>query len=245
MVGDTRASSAQGEGRASLGLSSAAVWFVALLVISGSFCLTLVQLSKGLHEQLVVNKESLLAARKQLVQVGVEKETLLEQQHEERLKLQRLRAKSGMVSAELLEQQKRVKLLQYEVLAARQDLKGVTLNCSESSVLMEKQFNVTTRYLLSRVIENHEYHVLLNKNLKDRVVLERSVELMQNKVFDLTEQLGLAKTNLVRAAKSIKDSKVDVDELKVRLIESNEALAKASALLEQHKKLQGAQAAGM
>jgi hypothetical protein len=66
-----------------------------------------------------VNKEALLAARKQLVQVGVEKETLLDQQHEERLKLQRLRAKSALVSAELLEQQKRVKLLQYEVLARR------------------------------------------------------------------------------------------------------------------------------
>jgi hypothetical protein len=67
-----------------------------------------------------VNKEALLAAHKQLVQVGVRrKETLLEQQHEERLKLQRLRAKSALVSAELLEQQKRVKLLQYEVLARR------------------------------------------------------------------------------------------------------------------------------
>ncbi len=54
-----------------------------------------------------------------LVPGGWRRDHLVEQQHEERLKLQRLRAKSALVSAELLEQQKRVKLLQYEVLARR------------------------------------------------------------------------------------------------------------------------------
>lgn len=214
---------------------SAGVWFFALLLITGSFCLTLVHLSKGLHDQLLVTKTQLLDSRRQLVQVGVEKETLLEQGRAERIKVQKLRDKSALLSKELLEQQKRVKLLQYEVLAARQDLRQMTGNCTESSRLMEKQFNVTMRYLMDRVINNREYHILLNNNLRDRVILERSVELMQNKVFNLTEQLSLAKTNLYKAGKSIRSSKDDVSTLKERLIEANKALNDTTALLKKEQ----------
>lgn len=211
--------------------SGGGIWFVALLLITGSFCLTLVQLSSGLHTQLLVTKDQLLESRKALVEIGVEKETLLEQQREERIKVSKLRDKSALISTELLGQQKKLRLLQYEVLAARDDLKGMTSNCTESSRLMEKQFNVTMRYLMDRVINNREYHTLLQKNLRDRVTLERSVELLQTKVYNMTEQLTRAKTSLFKAGKSIKQCKADNDELKTRLIESNEVVKKSQQAL--------------
>mmetsp|Transcript_12328 Transcript_12328/g.26420 ORF Transcript_12328/g.26420 Transcript_12328/m.26420 type:complete len:202 (-) Transcript_12328:810-1415(-) len=190
-----------------LSWSGGSIWFVSLLLITGSFCLTLVQLSKGLHDQLLATRSKLHDCRKQLVQIGVEKETLLEHQREERTRVAKLRDKSALVSKELLEQNKRVRLLQFEFLAAREDLKLMTFNCTESSRLMEKQFGVTMRFLMDRVINNREYHILLNKHLKDRVKLERSLELMQNKVYNLTEKLSLAKTSLFVAGKSIAKAK--------------------------------------
>lgn len=216
--------------------NSYALWFLVLLVISSSFCITLIQLGKGLHEQLLETKKELQDSRRELLLIGVEKQAILEAQQTERTKITKLRKKSALISKEVLEQQKRVKLLQYEVLASRQDLKGMTVNCTESSRLMETQFNITMRFLMDRVINNREYHVLLNKNLQDRVVLERSLELMQNKVFNLTEQLSLAKANLIRAGNSIRKTKEDIDECKSRLTTANSALSKTTSLLQQEQK---------
>lgn len=222
--------------RKSASNSAYGLWSIVLLLIAGSFCLTLVQLSKGLHEQLMETKHKLYEARKELVLVSMQKQEMLDEQQQQRSKVIKLREKSALISKEVLEQQKRVKLLQYEILATRQDLKGMTVNCTESSQLMEKQFNVTMRFLMDRVINNRQYHILLNKNLKDRVMLERSLELMQNKVYNLTEQMSLAKANLLRASQSISQTKSDVDECKSRLIKSNEALTKTTSLLEQERK---------
>mmetsp|Transcript_22734 Transcript_22734/g.44618 ORF Transcript_22734/g.44618 Transcript_22734/m.44618 type:complete len:236 (+) Transcript_22734:300-1007(+) len=207
------------------------VWFVALLFITASFCLTLVQLSKGLHDQLLAVKEELYQARSQLVEVGVEKETLLEQTRNERMRVGKLRDKSSVLAAELLSQGQTLRGLRYEVLFNKEGLSQVVRNCTESSKLMEKQFNVTMRYLMDSVINNREYHALLDKNLRDRVKLERSVELLQNKVFNLTQQLTMAKSSLYKASKSLRQSKSDVEVLKDRLLKSNDALKKTQVAL--------------
>jgi len=216
----------------SSGSASSSIWFIAIVIVCGSFCLTLVQLSKGLHEQLVVTKEQLLEAHKALVDLEVEKETLLEQHRQEGIRVAKLRDKSALVSKELLDQNKQTRLLKYEVLASRNDLKSITHNCTESSRLMEKQFNVTMRFLMDRVINNREYQIMLDRNLEERVLLERSVELLQNKVYNLTDQLTQAKSALFKAGKSLKECKSDVDTLKERLLESNDALKKSLDKLE-------------
>ncbi|GBG30692.1 Hypothetical Protein FCC1311_069122 [Hondaea fermentalgiana] len=207
------------------------VWFVALLFITGSFCLSLVQMSKGLHDQLISVKQQLYETRQQLVEIGVEKETLLENRREESKKVGILKSKSSLISEELLGQQQQLKALQYEVLASKQDLTAITHNCTESSRLMEKQFNVTMRYLMDRVINNRECHSLLQRDVKEHVKLERSVELLQNKVYNLTQQLTLAKSSLFKASKSLKQSKADVETLKDRLVLSNDALRKTQQAL--------------
>ncbi len=68
------------------------------------------------------------------------------------IKIGKLRDKSTSVAEELLEQQRQEKLLQHEVMAIRQDMKRITVNCTESTSLMDKQFGVTLRFLWAPLI---------------------------------------------------------------------------------------------
>jgi len=204
---------------------------MALLVVTGSFCMTLVQLSKGLHEQLVLAKQQLHVARKQLLLAGAEHSTLLEKQLDHSQKSVTLREKSSMLSAELLDQQKKVKLLQYQLLASRQELKNLRDDYSESMKINEKQFNITMRFLMNKIVNNREYSILLKKHLEDRVTLERSLELVQNKLYNSTNVLKVGQQRLQVAATSISTCKSDNTIIAERLKECNNALSSATKKL--------------
>ena len=186
---------------------SANLWFLVILLVAGSFVMTLVQLSRGLHEQLLASKQSLYSLREQLVQVGEQKAVLEHQQGDDQMKASRLRDKSKTVLEELLNQQKMVKALQFELIAAREDLNSMILNCTGSSRKMRKQFNITMRALKDKVTSNREYRILLKKLIKEKATVENTLEMVQYQAYNVSKQSEAVKEKL-RASKDSLDRQV-------------------------------------
>lgn len=183
---------------------SANLWFLVILLVAGSFVMTLVQLSKGLHEQLLASKQSLHSLRAQLIQVGEQKAVLEHQQGDDQMKASRLRDKSKTVLEELLNQQKMVKALQFELIAAREDLNSMILNCTGSSRKMRKQFNITMRALKDKVTSNREYRILLKKLIKEKAMVENTLEMVQYQAYNVSKQSEAVKEKLRASADSMK-----------------------------------------
>lgn len=206
-------------------------WFLLVLLVACSFVGTLVQISKGLHEQLIMCKSNLFSLRDQLITVGDEKIILLDQKKDEESKSVRLRDKSQTVLDELLDQQKKVKALQYELLEARDDLNGMIENCTGSSSELRTQFNLTLDVLQEKVTSNMQYRSLLKRAVEDKIKVEGSLETAQYSVFNLTQELTKSKTELSEAAITIQKQKEDLDRMQDQVKKANEAMNHAAQLL--------------
>mmetsp|Transcript_1917 Transcript_1917/g.2859 ORF Transcript_1917/g.2859 Transcript_1917/m.2859 type:complete len:246 (-) Transcript_1917:784-1521(-) len=206
-------------------------WFLVVLLVSGSFVMTLVQLSRGLHEELLTSKQSLYALREQLIELGEEKTVLVEQKRDDALKAARLRDKSKTVLEELLNQQKMVKALQFELIAAHEDLNSMIMNCTGSSRKMRKQFNITMRALKDKVTSNREYRILLKKLLEEKSRIENSLESMHYTVYNLTQTLIGAKTKLASSGETITKQGDDIIRMSQEVEKANKAIKDTAALL--------------
>lgn len=96
----------------------------------GSLLLTIVHLSTGLHAQLIANRKMVRALREQIIEESDERENLLKEKDAHMSKTVNLRTKSKLVTDELLDQQRKAKHLQQELLNAREDLAEATKNCT-------------------------------------------------------------------------------------------------------------------
>mmetsp|Transcript_8570 Transcript_8570/g.9751 ORF Transcript_8570/g.9751 Transcript_8570/m.9751 type:complete len:224 (+) Transcript_8570:32-703(+) len=202
----------------------------AAVLVSLSFILTLVQISRGLHEQLLTSKQSLYTLREQLIELGEEKAVLEQQKRDDALKSSRLREKSKTVLEELLNQQKMVKALQFELIAAHEDLNSMIMNCTGSSRKMRKQFNITMRALKDKVTSNREYRILLRKLLEEKSRVENSLESMHYNVYNLTQQLMVSKKQLVSAGMTITKQQGDIQQMSEEVSKANKAVKDLSAL---------------
>ena len=106
------------------------IWLLGILFLVGSLLLTIVHLSTGLHAQLIANRKMVRALREQIIEESDERENLLKEKDAHMSKTVNLRTKSKLVTDELLDQQRKAKHLQQELLNAREDLAEATKNCT-------------------------------------------------------------------------------------------------------------------
>lgn len=190
------------------------------------------QLSRGLHDQLLTCKENLFSLREQLILLGDEKLLLIDERNEVELKSERLKVKSKTVLDELLLQQKKVKALQYELLSAREDLTGMVENCTGASHELRTQFNLTMEVLKDKVITNREYQDVLKKVLEDKVKVENTLESMQYTVYNLTQELSKAKRASIEGAETLKKQQSDLDSMAEQVTKANHAMDQAAKMLQ-------------
>eukprot|EP00924_Labyrinthula_sp_SR-Ha-C_P015734 maker-scaffold_4-snap-gene-8.63-mRNA-1 protein AED:0.06 eAED:0.06 QI:84/1/1/1/1/1/4/88/231 len=207
------------------------VWFILTILILGSFIATLVQLSQGLHNELIETKENLASLKKKVVEISDEKEVLLHQHGESESKAFRLQKKSQTVLEELLTQQKKVKALQFELLSSRESLHSMVKNCTGDSNSLRTEFNLSLNYIEKLLTSNKEYKRLVDKLIKEKVEMELTVESLQFQISEVTDKLQKQGSNLVIAKNTIQREKGDLEKMNQQVRRANQAMAEAAALL--------------
>ena len=154
------------------------------------------------------------ALRSQIVEIEKDRDALALQLDADNSQTSKLRSKAKLVTDELLEQQRKAKTLQKDVVQAREDLLSLSRNCSFASNRLAQRFNVTLRELHDRTIKGQQYRVLLNKNVRERSRIESSLGVMQDRVYNLTKALKSTKTQLKDAIRIVKSQRVEIAELK-------------------------------
>lgn len=158
--------------------------------------LTIVHLSSGLHSQLLANRRMVKSLRDQLVAEAEERETLLRDKDASMSKTANLRTKSKLVTEELLDQQRKARRLQHELLLAREDVSILSKNCTLSNQRLRNRYEVTLRALHDRVVTGEECRALLERNVDERAKLDSSLMMMQDRAYNMSKILKTTKQKL-------------------------------------------------
>ena len=180
-----------------------------ILAVAGVAVLSILHLATNLTSQLKTSRQMLETLKEQLVFAGNEHDELVSHQEGQRTNTIRLRLKSKQVTEELLEQQKKAKQLKHELVSAREDLIAAKKNCSSVTRQLRHQFNVTLRQLHNRVIMDEQYRTLLSKNVEERAQVELSLGSLQDRAFNMTQQLKRTKTQLREAVILVKKQRIE------------------------------------
>lgn len=197
------------------------LWLVCILLVAGSCMLAIIHLSNGLHSQLVGNRKMVRTLKEQLMAEGEEREAMLRDKDTSMGKTLTLRAKSKLVTEELLDQQRKSRRLSQELLLAREDLSIAAKNCTLSNLRMKNRFEVTLRTLHDRVVATEECRALLGRNVEERAKLESSLVLMQDRAYNASKLLKQSKQKLHEALKIASSQRDEIVRLKAELAKAN------------------------
>ena len=184
------------------------LWVLGVLLVAGSCMLAVVHLASGLHSQLLANRRMVRALKDQLLAEGEEREALLRDKDASMSKTSTLRTKSKLVTEELLDQQRKARRLQQELLLAREDVQILSKNCTLATQRLRNRYEVTLRALHDRVVTGEECRALLERNVEDRAKLESSLTVMQDRAYNVSKMLKMTKQKL-RDALSIASNQRD------------------------------------
>ena len=176
--------------------------------------LAIVHLSSGLHSQLLANRKMVKALKDQLVAEAEERETLLRDKDASMSKTANLRTKSKLVTEELLDQQRKARRLQHELLLAREDVSILAKNCTLANQRMRNRYEVTLRALHDRVVTGEECRALLERNIDERAKLDSSLMMMQDRAYNMTKVLKTTKQKLRDALQIASKQRDEIIKLK-------------------------------
>jgi len=171
-------------------------WILGVLLVCGSCLLAIVHLSHGLHVQLVANRKIVAVLREQVLAEAEEREMLLRDKDSSSSKTALLRSKAKLVTEELLDQHRKSKHLQNELLLAREDIQALSKNCTIATQRLRHRYDVTLRALHDRVVQEQEFRALLDRNVLERAKIESSLGVMQDRAYNLSVQLKTTKQKL-------------------------------------------------
>ena len=221
------------------------LWLLGALLVVGSCMLAVVHLSTGLHAQLVANRKMVRVLRDQLATEAEERDALLRDKDASMGKTATLRTKSKLVTDELLEQLRKSKHLQQELLLAREDLGILSKNCTLVTQRLRDRYEVTLRALHDRVVHGQECRTLLERNVEERAKVETSLMAMQDRAYNLTVQLKSTKQKLrdvVALASQQRDEmarlRAELEAAKAQLSGGGGGLADAAASASQQQQQQ-------
>jgi len=195
-VSAAAAGSASTNGQALAAARRHRLWLLGVLLVAGSCMLAIVHLSSGLHAQLLANRRMVRALKEQLVAEGEEREALLRDKDASMSKTATLRTKSKLVTEELLDQQRKARRLQQELILAREDVQILSKNCSLATQRLKSRYDVTLRALHDRVVTGEECKALLERNMEERAKLESSLTVMQDRAYNVSKMLKMTKQKL-------------------------------------------------
>ena len=172
------------------------LWVLGVLLVAGSCMLAIVHLSNGLYSQLLANRRMVRALKEQLIAEGEERESLLRDKDASMSKTTNLRTKSKLVTEELLEQQRKARRLQQELILAREDVQILSKNCTLATQRLRNRYDVTLRALHDRVVTGAECGALLHRNVEERAKLESSLTVLQDRAYNVSKMLKVTKQKL-------------------------------------------------
>jgi hypothetical protein len=172
------------------------LWVLGVLLVAGSCMLAVVHLASGLHAQLLANRRMVRALKDQLIAEGEEREALLRDKDASMSKTSTLRTKSKLVTEELLDQQRKARRLQQELLLAREDVQILSKNCTLATQRLRNRYDVTLRALHDRVVTGEECRALLERKVEERAKLESSLTVMQDRAYNVSKMLKMTKQKL-------------------------------------------------
>lgn len=193
------------------------LWVLGVLLVAGSCMLAVVHLASGLHAQLLANRRMVRALKEQLTAEGEEREALLRDKDASMSKTSNLRTKSKLVTEELLDQQKKARRLQQELLLAREDVQILSKNCTLATQRLRNRYDVALRALHDRVVTQEECRALLERNVEERGKLESSLTAMQDRVYNASKILKLTKQKLKDALNIATSQRDEIIRLKREL----------------------------
>jgi hypothetical protein len=193
------------------------LWILGVLLVAGSCMLAIVHLSNGLHSQLLANRKMVRALKEQLLAEGEEREALLRDKDASMTKTSTLRTKSKLVTEELLDQQRKARRLQQELLLAREDVQILSKNCTLATQRLKSRYEVTLRALHDRVVTGEECRALLERNVQERAKLESSLQIMQDRAYNVSKQLKVTKQKLRDALVIASNQRDEIAKLKREL----------------------------
>ena len=205
------------------------LWVIGVLLVAGSCMLAIIHLSTGLHAQLLANRKMVRALKDQLIAEGEEREALLRDKDASMSKTATLRTKSKLVTEELLDQQRKARRLQQELLLAREDVQILSKNCSVATQRLRNRYEVTLRALHDRVITGEECRALLERNIEERAQLEASLMMMQDRAYNATKLLKGMKQKLRDALAIASSQRDEIIKLKRELQNFNGKLDRKSS----------------
>lgn len=97
---------------------------------------------------------------------------------------------------ELLDQQRKSRKLQQELLFAREDVKDISKNCTLGMQRLKTRYDATLRALHDRVVTGEEAKSLLERNIDERAKLESSLTAMQDRAYNVSLMLKATKQKL-------------------------------------------------
>jgi len=193
------------------------LWIIAVLLVAGSCMLAIVHLSSGLHAQLLANRRMVRALKEQLIAEGEEREALLRDKDATMSKTATLRTKSKLVTEELLDQQRKARRLQQELLLAREDVQILSKNCTLATQRLKSRYEVALRALHDRVVTAEECRSLLERNMEERAKMELSLAVMQDRAFNASRQLKVQKQKFKAVLEIANDQRDEIAKLKREL----------------------------
>jgi len=207
------------------------LWVLGVLLVAGSCMLAVVHLASGLHAQLLANRRMVRALKEQLTAEGEEREALLRDKDASMSKTSNLRTKSKLVTEELLDQQRKARRLQQELLLAREDVQILSKNCTLASQRLRDRYEVTLRALHDRVVTQEECRALLERNVEDRAKVESSLTVMQDRVYNATKMLKVTKQKLKDALTIATSQRDEIIRLKreIELLKQQQRSASSSS----------------
>jgi hypothetical protein len=211
------------------------VWLVGVILVVGSCLVAVVHLSTGLHAQLLANRKMVRALRDQLVSEAEEREALLKEKDVSMSKTATLRTKSKLVTDELLDQQRKSKHLQQELLLARDDLQVISKNCTLATQRLRDRFDVTLRALHDRVVHGQECRALLERNIEERAKLETSLSAMQDRAYNVTLQLKTTRQKLREVVTLASQQRDEINTLRRELEQMQERLVEVNTRQQQQQ----------